>query len=1063
MRAASCAATLLISALALAAGPLQAVAAEAAASAPDVVAQAAAEATILKGRILDQRGTGLGNAVVSVTGGGKTLTAKSAADGSFSLPVAPGIYSVVVNKGGFQGAQNDNVVVAPGSAIELTIGLTETNLSSLRVIGRSSTSYNRNPFNISESAVSTLPATLIPLRQNPNLTDTVATLPGVTVSRTFSSTPNSNFVVRGSSLQTRVTIDGHPISSGIAGTWNTNYAVASIFQNVEVVKGTGLNGAIAGESAVGTVNLRTRDFTPENSAGLTLTQDEYNGSQYNAFADVNFLNNKVGIIVQKAFSGYRGPWDNYYGDRIGATSPTAFGTGIVPNILGLDQWQGDYSNRYSLQGELVKARYRFNEATSLTLEYLGLQGQYTPQGGSYGTYNGVATLQACQTAGKFQATFAGCTAASTYPAPYTFGAVGQQVNAYTWFPRSYIQNNEPQFSAEFRTSFKNDSISFRPYTHLINRFISGVSENTFPGNGGAWYAVTNSANCQVQFIAPGAKGAGAPATGAAGPCFPVTTGPAAPAYIGANPGGLVPVFNTTAAAPTCSPTPPYTCYTTVTGIQNDGRYGFGTPFSQPEVDRLNGYTFSYLHPVGDNAYNFTYDYRKDYAQSQSTDQTGAAPGCAFVIGSVSGSSVFQTAGPDKGALYQPGCSTAQYPATGSALTSYNRLPRSAIGTPPTVSQYLDFALTGRFALTPRLTAALGNYFEIYELGAQIEDPAVLAAYAAKGNSAAAPVSLVSRKSTYDHYDPHVGLQYRANALTSLRANFGSSITQPYPSIVSGFGSISIPNVANPNYIVTIPNFDLKPETTVAYDFGLDHRFAGDNILSLDLYDLTVHNVFLSQTQTIPPVPNVSGATNATQYLQTNFVNGPLQRSYGLELSIYKNPPAGLGYYTSLTLNRTFYSQLPLSLYSGNTTASNVNFNINDVQIFGNPFAKGYGQVFFNTIHGLTVEFGADWEGQDNSTFGPPYIISDASVRLPVAGRHAHVQLSVQNLTNYNPGTALGRTLSGQGNIEPGVYLSKGQLLYAGPFTATGAPNSAVSTPLQALPPRTVRFSLDFAL
>jgi hypothetical protein len=426
---------------------------------PAPAARSTVEQTMLKGRVLDQRGSGLGAAVVSVTGAGKTLTTRTAADGSFSIAVAPGVYSVVVNKGGFQGAQNDNVVVAPGSTLNLTIALNETNLSSLRVIGRSSTSYSRAPFNISESAVSSVPAPLITQRQNPNLTDTVATVPGVIAERTFSSTPNTDFAVRGSPLQTRVTIDGHPISSGISGQWNTNYAVASIFQNVEVVKGTGLNGAIAGESAVGTVNLRTRDFTPGNSAGLIFGEDEFDGSQYNAFADVNFLNNKASLIVQKAFSGYRGPWDNYYGDRIGATSPIPIGTGLVPNLTGLDQWQGDYSNRYSLQGELVKGRYRFNETSSLTLEFLGLQGQYSPQGGSYGTFDGVTTLQACENGTKFQATLATCTASWLYGAPYTFGAIGQKVNAYTWFPRSFIQNNEPQFSAEFRTSFKNDSIS----------------------------------------------------------------------------------------------------------------------------------------------------------------------------------------------------------------------------------------------------------------------------------------------------------------------------------------------------------------------------------------------------------------------------------------------------------------------------------------------------------------------------------------------------------------------------------------------------------------------------
>ena len=84
---------------------------------------------------------------------------------------------------------------------------------------------------------------------------------------------------------------------------------------------------------------------------------------YNVFADVNFLkNNRASLIVQKAFSGFNGPWDNYFGDRVGANNLSAFrGTQMVPSIVGLDQWMGDFSNRYSLEGELAKLRYRFSE------------------------------------------------------------------------------------------------------------------------------------------------------------------------------------------------------------------------------------------------------------------------------------------------------------------------------------------------------------------------------------------------------------------------------------------------------------------------------------------------------------------------------------------------------------------------------------------------------------------------------------------------------------------------------------------------------------------------------
>jgi hypothetical protein len=1015
-----------------------------AADAPPVVAQTAAASTI-SGKVTDSSGGPLGGATVSATGGGHTYRTTSATDGSFSLSVPPGVFTVTVNRGGFQTAQND-VAVTTGSTITLSIPLSEQNLQSLREIGRTSTTFNRAPFNISESSVSALPPIDIAIRQAPNLTDVVGEIPGVVASRTFSSTPNTNFVVRGGALQTRVTIDGHPISSGTVGQWNTNYANSLIFQGVEVVKGSGLNGSIAGESAVGTVNLRTRDFTRNNSAGATMGFDSYNGGLYNVFADVNFLNNKASLIVQKAFQGFNGPWGGTTQFRSGATSASTAGvaTGQPTSFAGLTQWTGDFSNAYATEAELVKFRYRFSETSSVTLEYLGLQGQYQPQGGSYAAYIGNMTISACQNGSAFQATLATCLPNSTYTAPYTFSKIGQMVNAYSWFPNSYIQNNEPTFAAEFRTAIKNDTLLVRPYTHLINRFISGTWENHYPGNGGGWFAVTNVANCQAIEVAPTAAG------GAKGPCFPVTTGPNGPAYIGSSTNPVQ--YKTTPTAPVCSPTPPYTCFTTVTGVQNDGTVGFSTPFSQPELDRLNGYTVSYIHPVGDNVYNFSYDYRKDYSQFSTADTSGAAAGCTFVIGSVSGAAA---------AAAQPGC---------SLVGLAGRLPRSSISIPPTVSQYGDFALTGSFQLNPKLRLAIGNYFEIYKLNAQIEDPKVLNAFAtAPGitNAGAAPVALIPVGQTVTHYDPHIGLEFRASRDLSLRASAGSSITQPYPGLVSGFGSISIPNAANGgNYTNSIPNFNIKPETTIVYDVGLDQRLGDGGVLSFDAYDMVVHDVFLTNTSNIGTIPGVCGPGQNSQFptalcLQTNSINGPIQRGYGLEVSLTKNPINGFGYYLSGTLQRSYLDQLPLSIYFSNTTPTNGNFNINGEQLYGNPFFKAYGQLLYNDVRGNTFELGADYEGSNNYTFGPPYVIYDAGARIPIVQRRVRLQLSVQNLFNLNTGTLLGRALMAQGNVQPTVWLDKttGTLRPGNGFTYTG--NGQVQ--LQALPPRNVRLSFDFSM
>jgi outer membrane receptor protein involved in Fe transport len=1026
--------------------------------------------------VTDSRGAPLGDTQISIEGGGRTYRATTQNDGTFSVAVPPGVYVMTLNHGGFQTAQSD-VAVTPGSSgIVVNVALQETNLSSLQVIGRTSTTYNRTPFNISESAVSVLPPLEISLRQNNNLTDTVGTVPGVMVQRTFSVTPNTNFAVRGAGLQTRTTVDGHPVSSGISGQWNTNYAAAGIFQDVEVVKGTGLNGTIAGESAVGTVNLRTRDFTRNNSAGVQLGTDSYSGGIYNVFADVNFLkDNRASLIVAKSFIGFNGPWNNSFIDRAGNTNTATLtpAVGQVPNLIGLDQWQGDFSNRYSLQAELAKLRYRFSETTSVTLEYLGLQGQYQPQGGSYAAYLGNMTIQACQNVAAFQPTLATCTSQSTYTAPYTFNNIGNSVPTYTWFPNSYIQNNEPQFAAEFRTSWKNDTVLFRPYTHLINRYISGVAENHYPGNGGAWYAVTSAANCQPLFVQPGAVSTGAPLTGAVGPCFPATTGPNQAAYIGGSP---MPVqFKTTQIAPVCSPVPPFTCFTTKTGLQNDGTVGFSTPFSQPELDRLNGYTFSWIHPAGNNIYNFSYDYRKDFSQSRSSDTSAAAAGCQFVIGAATGASTFvknsvPAYGLVAGQPYQPACSTIMFPSNApSGYLAYDQLPRSSIGTPPTVTQYQDFALTGTFQLSERLRIALGNYFEIYRVNAQIEDPTILNAYATAGLAAAAPVALVTRSQNYSHYDPHLGVEYRVNRDLSLRANAGSSITQPYPALVSGFGSITIPNAAQNNYVNSIPNFALKPETTVAYDVGFDQRLHDGGILSVDYYNLTVHDVFLTNTTNLGTIVGICGPQPAgapplafptSLCLQTNSINGPIQRGFGLEVAATKNPVNGWGYYLSGTLQRSYLDQLPNSIYFSNTSATNGNFNVSGAQLFGFPFFKAYGQVLYSDLRGNTFALGADWEGSNNSTFGPPYVLWDATARVPLSPKHLNMQISVQNLFNLNPGTALGRSLSNQGNIEPTVWLNAAGQLQPGDSSVY---NRNGTTNLNALPPRTVRILFGYAM
>lgn len=1002
----------------------------------------AATTGTLSGTVTDATSnTPIGGAVVTATGGGgNTQTASTKGDGTFSLSLPPGIYDVVINKGGFQTSTIPAVAVAVGATLNLGIAIAEANLTSLRTISRVTVSRTTS-LNTSTASIATLNSEVLSQRALPNLTDTVGDLPGISVARTTGATANTFFVVRGAFTETKVNIDGHPLSSGTFGNWNSNYASSGIFDQIEVLKGAGLNGPTAGESAIGTINIRTRDFSPGNSAEISLGTDSFRGGQYAFFGSANALkDNRLSLVVGKSFTGYNGPYDQYFPIRVGSVTPTTPGIGQVPTITGLAQWVGDFSNRYALEGELAKLRYRFSKSTSITLEYLGLQGQYQPQGGSYGSYQGRTLVAPCFNGSTPATDPSQCSVTSGYNPPYASNLIGQTVDSYFWFPNSFIQNNEPQFTAELRTSFKNDTVLVRPYTALINRFISGDFENQYPGNGGGWSQVTNPANCQAVFVSPTVA-----AGGAKGPCFSgATTSLNAPAFVGTDQTPIV--FPTTSTAPICSPQIP--CYTTVTRQANDGRWGYGTPFSQPEVDRLHGVTFTYLHPVGNNLYNFSYDYNSEDTSSQTNDTTIPPAGCTPVVGTNVANLVMGTGG--NTALRQPTCSLLA-------------LPRSSIGVPSTQIRKNDFSLTGAFQVNSKLRIDLGAYVTNYKANAQTEDPSVLAAFGANktvtgsngtpivipGNGFAAPVALVPFSTTFSHFDPHLGLSYRATRDLALRLTAGSSIGTPYASQISGLGSVDLPNGANnQTYTLSIANPALVPETIVALDVGGDLRLPDGGILSLDVYNDRIHNAFAQQKTPIPPV---TGFPATGTFLQSITLNGSLLRLYGAELAITKTPPAGFGYILNASVERAYLDQLPASIYA-NGPSNLINGRQLDGFSFGSgsiPYAKGYGEVRFAGVNGSLFTFGANYQGSNNSTYGPAYTLFNASVRLPIVGLGLF-RISGDNIFNYNTGSQLGRALFNQGTQS--LTLTQGP-------NGTLVPGASINRSLQQVNFRTYRFIL----
>ncbi len=384
-----------------------------------VVAQTASATGTVSGTIVDSNGRLVPGAGVTANGGGRSQKAVSNGSGTFALALPPGIYTITVSKGGYQTAQQD-VVVGGGESIKANITLTVASLSNLNVIGRTSTTSTRNAatFNVSSNAAPSVGVQTIRERNTPDLSQIVQTIPGVTITDSATNV-NHQFVVHGLSNETRLTIDGHPVSTGISGQFITNYAGSGLFSAVDTYQGAVVGPPSAGTSGAGIINLRTPDFSAKNGGYVLTGLDQYGGSQYTIIANANALDNRLQVVLGKSFSGYNGPSKGVIADDINTAESYNFPTNpatlqapklgyypITGNYTVPTLGQGlapaytiasatDFSNTYSLNAQVTKVRWNFSPATSLGAEFLGLQGRYDPQGNAYGQIAGYEAIPQC--------------------------------------------------------------------------------------------------------------------------------------------------------------------------------------------------------------------------------------------------------------------------------------------------------------------------------------------------------------------------------------------------------------------------------------------------------------------------------------------------------------------------------------------------------------------------------------------------------------------------------------------------------------------------------------------
>jgi outer membrane receptor protein involved in Fe transport len=427
---------------------------------------AAPAAGTISGTVRDARKRPVAGASVDVRRGEQRSTVVTAGDGTFTLAVAPGLYDVVVRKGGFQSAEDPGVTVLGGTATPINVTLVEATTSNLRVIGTVST---RSTARSTIAAVSSLPAATLVERQSTTLQEVLPEIPGVTFNRGQSVDPYEFFAVRGGLTETRVQLDGHPVVPAVGGKWNLAEINPQVFGGADVYKGAGIDsGANAGESVFGTLNLRTRDFTPTNRAEIGAGVDEY-GAQFSTFAaSGNALrDNRLSYVLDYNVAGTVGPEDGALVNAVLVDPVANPGQAVIG-------YQSTLDDRIRSTSELAKLRYRLSDATSVSAAYVGFQGVQNPQGIAYGTSVGAVTIVP--------------TIDGQYNAPYAQNLIGHTVTGYQWFPGTTTAINEPFFEAELRTTFKNDTLLLRPYTGVVDRIVNGDQEVFFtaPQFGQAW-------------------------------------------------------------------------------------------------------------------------------------------------------------------------------------------------------------------------------------------------------------------------------------------------------------------------------------------------------------------------------------------------------------------------------------------------------------------------------------------------------------------------------------------------------------------------------------------------
>jgi len=454
-------------------------------------------------------------------------------------------------------------------------------------------------------------------------------------------------------------------------------------------------------------------------------------------------------------------------------------------------------------------------------------------------------------------------------------------------------------------------------------------------------------------------------------------------YIGQGEGGYPAFYGPNSSYPACtSPTPTTTCYPGPQSIPP------GSQIPSGGLTSPNAFENEACPPGNIYSYNQINSPKNTIASTDGQEECYQFPYSTYEEDKLYGST-FSVVHPIEGG---DGFLDLTYDYHGQSTFAYDNAPSNYVVPMGSSTRYSTFSLTGSVAPTSKLKANFGLYNTDWTV---VGNQPVF-------NSTGTQTGTAGLDRTVGRFDPHVALVFRPTSDTSIRGAAGTSETFPFVGDVTGPAAVQPPAFLFTAGIITEKNANLQPEYSSEYDLGADHRFKDGSVLSADLQETIVHNVFQQLTTSVPTTLN---GTPAILGIFTPINVARLQAQL-LTLKYVHAPARGFGYNFAMTADSSILSGIPVTAYGASASLP-----ADNVQVCGNgeftpglatciPYLKGYGQFNYTLNSGTFVGIGADYEGKNNAYYQPPFAIVDLEYQEPFS-KYIQFNLSVQNLLNTN--------------------------------------------------------------